>query len=432
MSVTKDRQTRVETMGQDRQENSRQTAQAGKGDAASVLARKTHVGRASHQARSMSLPKALRLSVARVAENVLGMAIVVIGVRMEKCDCDGLDAVFQPPALLMLLDGPSRRRAAVAIDPVLVGGLIQQQTMGTVLPDAGDNPRPLTDTDAAICAPFLDALLERAAALPETEAERQLLQGFRFGARADDRRLLLMALEDPQYQVVHLTVDIAEGKRQGHITLCMPLPVSAATPERTQDSHSGRAGDGPGRAARSLNETVLGLHIDLNIALARVSMPLSAVGALKVGDTVDLGVTPFDQSHVLTMAGRAVGRGSLGQLNGLRAVQMHHQNVMAAGPRRRADDRDELDLPEVTGDGTGTRGNAGKDGAQDRANAADGTDGTDGADRSRPPAAASGPAADTVPGSAKRPDASKMPDMSDLPGLSGEDDFPELRQLEAG
>ena len=265
MPIAKDRQTRVEAMGQDQQDMATDTAPTDNEDARSVLARKTQAGRVTHQARAMSVPKALRLTLAKVADELLDMAMAVIGVRIEKCESNRLAQVFKEPALLMLLDGPARRCAAAAFDPLLVGGLIQQQTMGTVLPDVGGEPRNLTETDAAICAPFLDALLERAATLPETEEERHLLEGFRFGTRPEDSRLLLMALEEPEYQIIHLTVDMAGGKRQGYITLCLPLSAKMTEPTMPEHDRPGRAGDAEGRNMRSLNETVLGLHIDLNL-----------------------------------------------------------------------------------------------------------------------------------------------------------------------
>lgn len=341
--------------------------------------------------------------------------MAVIGARMEKCDADDLEAVFKAPALLMLLDGPSRRRAAVAFDPVLVGGLIQQQTMGMVMPDAGGEPRAQTSTDAAICAPFLDALLERAALLPETEDERNLLTGVRFGARAEDSRLLLMALEEPEYQIVHLTVDMAGGKRQGQITLCLPMATKVADLPGGDGDRPGRKGYASGRSKRSLNETVLGLNIDLNIALSRLSMPLSAIGELKPGDVLKLGVSAFDQSRILTTGGRGVGRGTLGQIDGVRALRVEYQKFVSATPKRRASDRAELNLPEVKGDGTGTRRYDPEDGAD--------IDVEDMSDM---------PAMMDMEGLSDLPDLPDLPDMSDLPGFSDADDLPDLPRLEAG
>lgn len=375
----------------------------------SVLHRKARAGRVEHQTRAMSVPKALRVTLAKVADDLCNMAMAAIGVRVEQRRGDALGDLFDDASLLMSLDGPLGSRAAAVFDAALVGGLIQQQTMGKVMPELDGAVRRMTTTDAAICAPFLDTLLQRAALLPETEDERALLQGYRFGSRPDDARLLHMTLEAAEYQVVYITVDIAGGQRQGQIVLCMPSIVQIAEKTRGTGGDA-RTGDGVlPRRKKWLNETVLGLHIDLNIALARLSMPLNAVSALAVGDTLNLGVTAFDKSRVLTMDGCNVGRGTLGQIGGVRALRVEHQKT-AATPKRRASDRVGLDLPDVAGDGTGTQTSDIR---------------------------ASGAMAQTngIDGMPDMPDLAKLPDMSDLPGFDDDnniDDLSAIPRAEAG
>ena len=411
-------------MGHDQQIMTAQTSgQSERDQPHSALHRKAQVGRVEHQTHAMSVPKALRLTVAKVANEMFGMAMAAIGIRMEKRDGDALAELFEMPALLMALDGPSGRRGAAVFDPNLVGGLIQQQTMGKVMPEVGGATRPQTATDAAICAPFLDALLDRAAVLPETEIERQLLQGYRFGIRAEDARILLMSLEAPEYQVVHITVDIAGGCRQGQIILCLPIVPKPSEMSRGRD-HDGTLTDGAGpRRQNSLNDTVMALHVDLNVALARISMPVSTLGALAPGDVFELGITAFDQSRVLTMCGTGVGRGTLGQIDGVRALRVEHQNIAATTPKRRASDREGLDLPDVTGDGTGTRA----------------TDPHAVAELSAPsPDLAELPVSNAMngvsalPDFAELPDLPDLPDMSDLPGFTQDDDLTDLPRAGAG
>lgn len=402
-------------MGQDQHSMTAQTSEkSADAPPASALHRKARVGAAEHQTRSMSVQKALRLTLAKVADEMFDMALTAIGLRSEQRDGDALADLFDAPALLMALDGPSGRRAAAVFDPVLVGGLIQQQTMGRVMPETDGGARSLTATDAAICAPFLDALLERAALLPETDADRQLLQGYRFGTRAEDARILQMTLEAPEYQVVHITVDIAAGTRQGQIILCIPMMANVCA-ETDPIADPEVAGIGR-RQHRSLNETVMALHIDLNVALARLSMPLSAVSALAPGDVLELGVTSFDQSRVLTMAGHGVGRGTLGQIDGVRALRVDHQKITVTTPKRRASDRAELDLPEVSGDGTGTRIGDSEVTVTLVEPSVELTD--------LPPQEPS-----TSPDLAATPD---LPDMSDLPGFADDNEFSEVPHSEAG
>ena len=148
-----------------------------------ALVRKADVGRQEHQARAMTLAKALRLTAAKVADDLLDMALSVVELRTERRVVDDVPALLVPQNLLILLEGPNRQRGAAVLDQSLVEGLIQKLTTGKVQPaPEGAEGRKLTDTDAAICAPFLDALIARAGQLPEAPKDQAVLRGFAFGA----------------------------------------------------------------------------------------------------------------------------------------------------------------------------------------------------------------------------------------------------------
>jgi flagellar motor switch protein FliM len=59
-------------------------------------------------------------------------------------------------SLLYMLEGDGQIGAAI-IGGDVVGGLIQQQTIGTISVKE-TNARSMTQTDAVMCAPLLDAL----------------------------------------------------------------------------------------------------------------------------------------------------------------------------------------------------------------------------------------------------------------------------------
>ncbi|SDF85890.1 FliM/FliN family flagellar motor C-terminal domain-containing protein [Sulfitobacter delicatus] len=378
------------------------------GAAPALLRRKAQAGREEQQARAMSLQKAMRLTLAKVADDLFGMAMATLAVRVETRAGDALDGLFDGAPLMMLLDGPNGQRGAMTFDPLLVGALIQQQTMGRVLADHGGGDRVLTATDAAICVPFLDDLLRRTSALPEAPEDRQWLEGYSFGTRAEDPRLVLMALEAAEYRVMHVTIDIAGGVRQGQLTLCLPLADAVGVaPSAVAE---GEGADTPAPAL--LMDNVLKLNADLNIALARLKMPLRDLGALKAGDLLPLPGSSFDVVTVLTMKGRGVAQGALGQVSGQRAVRLTRSAAPLTQPRRRASDRAELDLPEVQFDR--------REAAQ--ANAAQAAPAHEATAPALPP---------DLPDLPDLPELPELPDMSDLPGF-GDGDLPELSEREAG
>src|SRR5690606_243353 len=90
-----------------------------RGPSESALRRMARAGRDVRQARAMSLAEALRVTLAKVASDPFGTAMAVIGVRSETRNGDDLEGVFGAQTLLMLLDGPHRRRAAAVFDAAL-------------------------------------------------------------------------------------------------------------------------------------------------------------------------------------------------------------------------------------------------------------------------------------------------------------------------
>ena len=360
--------------------------------------RKVMLGQQDRQARAMSLPKALRLSTAKVANKMLGMAMAVIGARQSLSSGPNLPEHVPDDHLLLLFDGARGRIAAAMLEPALVGGLMQQQTMGNVTPQTEGEGRRLTATDAAICAPFVEELLNRAGELPEEASERDLISGYTFGAHVEDARLLLLSLDAAEYEVIQLTLDIAAGKRQGTLTLLLPVAEEVC-------DHSGDTEDDAAAQAApkvGLDKVVLRLDVELRIALSTLTLSLGKVQGLAVGDIFDLDVRAFDQATVVTREGRSIARGTLGQIDGTRALQLEHQSKAQRSPRRRASDRSALDLPKVSGDGTGTQ------------------------EHLHDAAPALADMRDLEDGFADLPD---LPDMSDLPGFEEED---ELQTLQAG
>lgn len=381
-------------MGQDQEHSSESEAMPPAG----VLHRKAQSGRATHQARAMTLAKALRLTLAKVADDLFDMAMAVIGLRSETRSGDALAEVFAADALLLLMEGPHRQRGGVVLDAALVGALLQQQTMNKVLPVLEGDSRPMTDTDAAMCAPFIDALIHRAAALPEIEGDRRLIGGYTFGARTETPRLLLMALTAQQYEVIEITVDIDGGTRQGMLTLCLPHPEVAQVPNTSDEGNDDKNATPSKSEPKKLTQTVLALRVDLNIALTRFRIPLRRLGAMKVGDQIDLGRCAFDQARVLTMGGKALGLGTLGRVNSMRALRLTQTGQGQTTEAPDGDARAAMGLAPVsdTGQMPDTE-------AYDASGPLDMEDGL--------------PDMPDLPDLPELPDLPDLPDMSDLPGF---------------
>jgi hypothetical protein len=129
-------------------------------------------------ARQMTALRALRLSVARAGEDLFELALGMVGGKQARLLPDDLDGVLSDDDMLMVLDCPGGMTGAASVSLPLVGALIQQQTMGRVL-DRPADPRPYTDTDAALAAPLLEGVLSRACDLAEDEGDQACFRSIR-------------------------------------------------------------------------------------------------------------------------------------------------------------------------------------------------------------------------------------------------------------
>ncbi|WP_299555087.1 hypothetical protein [uncultured Tateyamaria sp.] len=305
-----------------------------------ILGRIAAAGREERQARAMTLPKALRLTLAKVADALMDLPMAVIGAVVDKIDGEEIEAQLKDDALLILLDGLGGHAGAAVLEPIVVGGLIQQQTMGSVQADSGA-VRAMTRTDAAICAPLLDTLFERVCPILDDPDDALLLDGFRFGAKAEDARTLAMALDAQKYVLIRLTVDISRGARQGEIVLVLPLP-DVRDAELGEDEPETEQNDVP-----TMTDTVMCLNANLNMVVCRLHLPLNALQSLAVGDELPLTPGVFPNVQITTNTGRVVGRGVVGHVDGVRAVKPQRKPAHATQPLRRASDEPLVDMPRI-------------------------------------------------------------------------------------
>lgn len=360
----------------------------------SFMQRKARTGREEYAARAMSMGRALRLTAARQAEQMMELAVGVIGLTRRKLTSEELNRTLDAPWMTMLMDGPGTRVAAVMMEPVLVTALIQQQTMGKIVPpSATPEDRTHTATDAALCAPFIEALLSKASLMPEEERDRELLANYRFGVLAEEPRHAQLALDGAACDMIELNLDLAAGTLTGHLRLILPEPA------RVRDLAHADLGNEENvlPSEHNLAENVLGLRADLTVALTRIVLPMKRITGFEVGEVVALNVSGMSEALVLDGNGTPLSRGTLGQIDGMRALQVQQQGAKRiTEPRRRASDRGELDLPDVTGGNPGRR-------AEDAA----------------APAMDLGGADDVV-----------LPSMSDVDIFGNMDDLPDLPDLE--
>lgn len=309
-----------------------------------ILERKAANGRDTHLARAMTVQKAMRLTLAKVAEDRLDLAMAMLSVALKDVENEDLPELLQADQLLILLENNRGQIGLAMLDQSLVGSLVQQQTMGQVQETSSEERQP-TRTDASLAAPLLDEFFERLENLLEKPSDQKTFQKYRFGDMAEDTRLALMALEAYEYKCFTITVDIARGVRQGVITLLLPSP-GQEEPEQFPEDDVTQEDD---VEKPDMTKTVLQLEADLKIVLCKLRVSLGDMQQMKPGMVIALPQNAFPDVSVVDVEGQTIAKGLIGQVDGQRAVKFEHEQPELNQPKRRASDRGELDLPDVTG-----------------------------------------------------------------------------------
>jgi len=289
---------------------------------ASVIRRKTRAAREGADLRVMSPVRALRLALARAADMLYDLPLVVSTVEQRGVESGEVEAVLGTDGLFVLLDGAQGMRAAMRLCPGLLAALIEMQTTGRVRP--GDvRPRAPTRTDAAMVAPLVDALL---AGFDDGMGEGggdHLRRGLHFGDRVEDARALALLLAAPEFEFFRLTVDLGPGLRSGRLDLLVPpaplAPAQMAGAAARDGPRRGRAGR---REPEDVSAVALAAPVALDAVLARIRLPLRAAMALEPGGRLDIPKASLGTVRLIGAGGHVAGEGRLGRRDGWRAVRL--------------------------------------------------------------------------------------------------------------
>ncbi|MBK0329131.1 FliM/FliN family flagellar motor switch protein [Rhodobacteraceae bacterium F11138] len=290
------------------------------------LKRKMEASREDAAATGRSAAGALRLAMARAADDVFDLAVSVIGATHTRVGQDELGRHLSDDRLQILLDGPDGQLGALTLDRAFLVALIQQQTMGRLTGGAPDE-RPFTGTDAALTAPLIDAMLRQACELADRPQDRQCLSGFRFGARGEDARTIVLAMEADRFRVFDLTFEFGGGPEQGALCLILPEPDK---PARSQPS------DAADPSAQRMGAAVEMARADLTAVICRMRIPLADLSAMQEGDMLPLLQEHMDRTDLVSILGKKVATGRLGQINGMRALRLNETRL----PRHNMPDTD--------------------------------------------------------------------------------------------
>ena len=277
-----------------------------------TLQRKAGAGRGESESAGMTPAKALRLALSKAAQEELSLALRVQGAAVSRVNQPGLLDALSDDFLLLLLEGPQGGLGVVALDIQALAALIEVQTMGQVIKSPATQ-RQATATDSAMCEPLLDRVLQEFEGhLVGSSAERWAT-GFRFGERVENVRLLGLRIDEADYRLFRITLDMADGAKQGEMLLALPADGCVRL---------NAGADGGHNWAQMLKKTVQASHVELLAVLHRAQVPLAAATAFKTGDLVPVPQSAIGEVQLEGADGRFVGLARLGQQNGHKALRI--------------------------------------------------------------------------------------------------------------
>lgn len=281
----------------------------------SVMRQKAGQGRPPPEIPPLTAQKALEDAMVFAADATEGLIITPQEVVESRVLLSSFHEDLSGHSFLSIVEGPRSIFGVIAADIELVSALIQIQTMG-VLSAKPASERPVTQTDAAMCADFFDRVLERfeheitRVRLPDVAK----LSGYRFAFHVNDLRALRLALADIPYRAFRLRFALGEKGREGSLMLVLPqdAPVQPPSADRKR----------LGAQAHAPAEVVMQAQADLAAILCRKRLSLQEVSQFEPGQVIPISKDALGSVWLEDLTGQQLAKCRLGQAKGMRALRI--------------------------------------------------------------------------------------------------------------
>lgn len=283
-----------------------------------VLERKARAQRRALGVGAVSVTRALGRSLSLAADALWTLSLGANTHSDAAVSTARAVGALSDDQLLIVLEKDGAPHALVAIDRAVVTGLTEVQTLGKVTRFPLED-RPYTATDAAMVAPFIDAVLPRFSSMLVGQPERAHLQGYAYGALVEDVQSAGLALDAARFQAIALDINLAQDVRRGQALFLFPEPEQKPAADSVTR---------PGKyeAAMKLVPT------RLQAVLTRIHIPLEQAQALRPGDVLPLSTNVLGAATLTVDGGHVAAKGKLGQINGFRAVRIGCDAPLVHGP----------------------------------------------------------------------------------------------------
>ncbi|MEL6685037.1 MAG: FliM/FliN family flagellar motor switch protein [Pseudomonadota bacterium] len=257
--------------------------------------------------------RAVRLALTKAANDTVGLVLTVQSVAEEVTGLDDMLGTLAEELMLVGLERAGALTGLIALDMEMRAAVVEMETMGAVLTQRAEARAP-TLTDKTLCDPLLQAFL---AAFPLAVQDTPLqgwMDGVTLGGKVESTRAAGLILEDCDYRIVRLNVDLGVAERQAQLVIVLPLVQTTAPAEPVPEA--------PVDWDKTFHDSVSDAPASLNALLHRFPVSLATAEALQVGSVLPLPGCTVNSVRLLSPDGAEVAQAKLGQMGGYRAVRL--------------------------------------------------------------------------------------------------------------
>lgn len=287
-----------------------------------VIRRKIDRARQPQAEGAPGADRGWRLALARAARDLMALDLEIRRLSVTRASLAEVLERAPDRALVALLHGPKGGLGVLLLAPAVTSALIEMQTLGRLSAQLPPVRKP-TRIDAAMVAGLVDRALSGLDEALAEEADLIWAGGFRYASYLDEVRPLGLLLEEEAYRILSAEVVLGSTDRAGEVVLVLPAngrgerPAAAPAPDENSPQFTA-----------VLTAQVMQVESRLDAVVARVTLPIRQVMAMKPGDVLDLPLAALDAVTLETAEGSPIAQARLGQNRGMRAVK-----IVQAEPR---------------------------------------------------------------------------------------------------
>ena len=273
--------------------------------------------------QTVSPATAARVSLARAADQAFSLALRVNSIRQSRLDlADVVDQIDEDWALFPLLhdDGSV---GVMCLEPACIIAFVETQTMGRVSA-AVAQPRRLTQTDKALAVAFLEGFLRRFDEALKGAPTAYWTRGYRTEDAVAIRHMVVLPLDGAEYRGFDIQSEVVEAERPINMRLFLPIKEKVA--KQNAKKKPTKTGVALLESEHTIRRSAMAANVEMDAIMCKVMLPLSELNTLQPGHLVLLPQDAAKQAHLVDRPGRSAQSVRLGQLHGMRAVKLLHEN----------------------------------------------------------------------------------------------------------